>query len=75
MQTFLLLTVFVISNCSPVLWVGGVTSTQAHFRAIGFIGKEFVLSLKSDLSNPGYRTFVSSDVAHIEVISFILYNF
>lgn len=71
----LLVTLFLLVHSeNRALWAGGVTTEEVHFRAIGFTGHQFHLSLKSDLSNPGYRTMVTKDIAHIHVCFFVAFS-
>eukprot|EP01127_Copromyxa_protea_P016939 TRINITY_DN5125_c0_g1_i2.p1 TRINITY_DN5125_c0_g1~~TRINITY_DN5125_c0_g1_i2.p1 ORF type:complete len:559 (-),score=90.02 TRINITY_DN5125_c0_g1_i2:42-1718(-) len=52
---------------TSVLWVGSVTSSQASFRAIGYLNETFVLSLNEDLSEPGFSQLLTSDTAIVSV--------
>lgn len=50
-----------------VLWAGGITTKSVNFRAIGYNGKEFKLSLSPDLKYPGFSQLISVDIAEIFV--------
>lgn len=69
---FLLLLFFNIICGHPVLWAGGITANSVNFRAIGYNGKEFKLSLSPDLKYPGFSQLISVDVAEIYVSCFFI---
>jgi hypothetical protein len=58
---------FLSASAHPVLWVGGVTSNQASFRAVGYYNFTFAVSLNEDLSEPGYSQLLTSSTALITV--------
>lgn len=63
----LLLLAFNVALSFPILWCGAVTSNSISFRALGYSGHSFRLSLLPGLEFPGYQQRITVDIAEIYV--------
>lgn len=67
----LLLLVVNLASSFPILWCGAVTSNSISFRALGYSGHSFRLSLLPGLEFPGYQQRITVDIAEIYVSNLI----
>jgi hypothetical protein len=63
----LFLSLWDIFSCYPILWSGGLSSDSITFRAIGYKGETFKLSVASNLESAGFTQLISVDIAEIFV--------
>jgi hypothetical protein len=58
-----------------VMWAGGITPTEAHFRVSGYQGQTFLVSPNEDLSSPLFQFPITSERSSFNVrLQRIIYN-